>query len=60
VVVETKKDVEDAYAAVEALRPLIEQMNRADDDEKRIEEMLGRFATVVMRGKLRPLDQSHP
>ena len=48
-VVETKRDADEAYAAIEALRPLVEQMSRVDDEEARIEAMLGQFATVVRR-----------
>ena len=59
-VVETKKDADEACAALEALRPLVEQMNRIDDEEARIEAMLSQFATVVRRRKPRSLDHDQP
>lgn len=51
--VDTKRDVDAAHAAIEALRPLVEQMSRVDDEEARIEQLLKQFATVVRRRKPR-------
>ena len=58
--VETRKDLDEACRAVEALRPIVEQMHRIDDEEARLEQLLAQFVTVVRRGRLRRLDHDQP
>jgi hypothetical protein len=59
-VVETTKDLDEAYEAAQALQPLVEQMHRMDDEEARLEQLLAQFVTVIRCRHLRPLDQNQP
>jgi hypothetical protein len=52
-------DLEPAYRAALDLESLVDELS-ADDEQARIEKLLGRFATVVRRGHLRPLDHDQP